>query len=189
MTDIDIDFADRTPALAGLRWVAAVQRRNAHRERHVSGVYFQDIPIDPLDGMAVWDYEDAADRGYFKIDCLNNLIYTGVRDEAHLIDLLVRDPPWDAFADRDIVAALAHIGGHHEIARMIRPRSIIDLAICIALIRPGKRHLVGCSRETIDKEVWIRTEKYYYKKAHAVAFATAIVVQLNLLVEQALMSE
>jgi hypothetical protein len=37
--------------------------------------------------------------------------------------------------------------------------------------------------QTILKEVWIKPadESYYFKKSHAVAYAQAIVVQMNLL--------
>jgi len=53
------------------------------------------------------------------------------------------------------------------------------------VIRPAKRHLLGKSWEDILKEVWTKptTDEYYFKKAHAVAYAMAIVVQMNLICE------
>jgi hypothetical protein len=56
----------------------------------------------------------------------------------------------------------------------------------LAIIRPGKKHLMGSTFEEIEKTVWKKpnTDEYYFKKAHAIAFATAIVVQLNLLCEK-----
>jgi hypothetical protein len=55
----------------------------------------------------------------------------------------------------------------------------------LAIIRPGKKHLLGKSFDEIEKTVWIKPEsgEYYFKKAHAIAFSTAIVVQLNRLCE------
>jgi hypothetical protein len=185
MTDIDIDLADRNRALSLVRHVAAAQGHDGCRARHNSGVYFQHIPVDPLDELAAWDYKVAADLGFFKIDFLHNSIYRGVRDEAHLRQLLTTPPPWEAFDEPVVVAALAHIGGHFDIVRSIRPRSVIDLAVCLSLIRPGKRYLIGRSRAMIDREIWQKSTEFYFKKAHAVAYAAAIVVQLNLLVEQA----
>jgi hypothetical protein len=183
MTDIDIDFIDPASALHGLRHVAATMHQPDGRARHISGVYFQDIPVDPLDGMAAWDFKEAAEHGYFKVDFLANKIYAGVRDEAHLDALLAAVPPWDRLNDPDIVCDLAHIGSHYDIVHSIQPTSIEDLAVCLALIRPGKRHLIGKPRKEIDREIWKKTEKFYFKKSHAISYAAAIVVQLNLLVE------
>lgn len=183
MTDIDIDVMQRAQVADGL---GAVPAALASRQPHASGLYFQDIPCDPLDGLAVWDYEQAADLGYFKIDLLPCNLYEGVRDEWHLVDLLTRDPPWHALDDPSVVNKLAHIKGHFAEVQAIRPRSIEDLAICLAIIRPGKRHLRGRSRAEIDREIWTKTdhEKYSFKRPHGIAYAAAIVVQLNLLDER-----
>lgn len=184
-TDIDIDFADRSTALSEVLHIPAVEDRNGRRQVHQSGVYFHDIPCHPLDGMAAWDYETAENYGFFKIDFLNNTIYKGVRDEGHLVQLLTTEPPWAVFMDPDIVAGLAHIGKHFDIVQQIAPTSILDLAVCIALIRPGKKYLVGKTRAEIDREIWLPTKDYYYKKSHAISFAGSIIVQLNLLIEKA----
>jgi hypothetical protein len=180
--DIDIDLADRAAALRGLDCTEGV--RNAEREKHASAVYFQNIPIHPLDGLAVWDHKEAERRGYFKLDFLSVGMYNGVRDEAHLVDLLTRPVPWEVFDDPNIVGQLAHVADHFDVVQAIRPRSIIDLAICIALIRPGKRYLTHRSRAEIDRDIWVPTTAFYYKKSHSIAYASAIVVQLNLLLEQ-----
>lgn len=183
MTDIDIDFADPAAALVGLRHVAAVLQ-NGCRSRHASGVYFQDIPVDPLDNMAVWDYKTAPEHGYFKFDFLANTIYQGVRDNAHLVALM-QEPPWEVLDDRDVVAKLAHIHDYYDIVQMIQPKSVVDLAICIALPRPGKAHLIGQPRNVIDREIWTKSDQFCFKKAHAISYALSIVVQLNLLIEKA----
>lgn len=180
--DIDIDFDDRAPALENLACIFAADK---DRRKHVSGVYFQDIPVDPFDEMAVWDHKTADQKGYFKVDLLHNHIYHGVQSEAHLVGLLTTEPPWEVFENPDIVSQLAHIGNYFDVIKSIRPRSIEDLAVCIALIRPGKKHLIGRPRSEIDQEIWIKTEKYYFKKSHSYSYAAAIVVQLNLLVEEA----
>ncbi len=185
-TDIDIDFPERDHALAKLPHVVAAMTHRGERVRHKSGVYFQAIPIDPIDGLSVLDFHEAADKGFFKIDFLQNYIYRGVRDEAHLVDLLTRETPWELFDDPDIVASLAHVRDHYATLSSIKPRSIEDLAVCLALVRPGKKHLIGRPRAVIDREIWLPCgEGYYYKRGHAIAYAASIVVQLNLLVEQA----
>jgi len=60
------------------------------------------------------------------------------------------------------------------------------LAATLAIIRPAKRHLASKDWETIMKEVWIKPTngEYYFKKAHAVSYAMACVVHMNLLCEQ-----
>lgn len=188
-TDIDIDFADRDAALQGLMHIpASMEARTGetygeHR-RHPTGAYFQNIPTDPLSTYSSLTYEEAADRGYFKIDFLNNSIYNGVRDEDHLIELLEREPPWDFFDEASIVGMLAHIHNSFGIVEQIRPRSIEDLAVILALQRPGKKALLFKPREEIDANIWTpNSDGFIFKRAHAIAYAVSIVVQLNLIVE------
>lgn len=182
-TDIDIDFMDRKQALAGLHHVAA---RLDDGRRHPSGVYFQAIPVDPLDGMAAWDAKTAEEKGYFTVDFLNNSIYRAVRNEAHLVDLLTREPPWHRFADPATAEKLAHLRNNVDVVQTINPQNIYDLAVCLALIRGSKRHLVHKPRAEIEREIWLKPTdgKMSFKRAHAVAYAASLVVQLNLLIEQ-----
>lgn len=184
-TDIDIDVADREKALAGLPCVEASKvSTNEGRQRHNTGVYFQNVPVDPIDGYCSIPFKEAAELGYFKIDVLPNTIYVGVRDEAHLIELLEREPAWELLESPEFVGLLAHIKSHFDIVETIKPRSIEDLSVVIALIRPGKRHLVGKPRHVIEADIWTKSDDYAFKKPHAVAYAASIVVQMNLLVEQ-----
>jgi hypothetical protein len=181
-TDIDLDFADRTHALAGLPHVPAMLPGN---RPHASGVYFQDIPVNPLTGMASIDHDEAAAHGYFKLDFLNNYIYEGVRDEDHLVDLINREPPWDFFMEAGIVEQLSHLGSHYGVVQQIKPKSIEDLAVVLALIRPAKKHLLFRSRAEIDAAIWAKPQDgYHFKRPHAIAYAASIVVQLNLMVEK-----
>ena len=68
----------------------------------------------------------------------------------------------------------------------MRPTSIEQLAAVLAMIRPAKRHLIGRTWQDIMTEVWKKPSdgSYYFKKAHAVAYAHAIVVHMNLLCEE-----
>ena len=51
------------------------------------------------------------------------------------------------------------------------------------MIRPAKRHLIEKQWPDIMTEVWTKPTdgSYYFKKAHAVAYAHAIVVHMNLI--------
>lgn len=187
-TDIDIDFPDRTKALSILPHIPASMLHNGSVTRHNTGVYFQNIPTDPTTNLSSIFYSAAEDLGYCKIDFINNSVYSGIRDNQHLVTLMNTEPDWGFLDDRDIVSMLAHIHSHFDIVSTIKPRSIVDLSVVLALIRPGKRHLLNRPRKEIDKEIWVPPSDggYHFKRAHAISFATSIVCQLNLLVETAL---
>jgi hypothetical protein len=67
----------------------------------------------------------------------------------------------------------------------MKPRSIEQLGAILAMIRPAKRYLIGKDWTTVMTEVWTKPEndEYYFKKAHAIAYAQAVVVQMNLICE------
>ena len=185
-TDIDIDVLDRNVVLSKLQHIPASINKNGVYTKHNSGVYVHRIPYDPVSNIASIEYKEAEERGYFKLDFLNNSLYEGVRDEAHLVSLMEQEPVWDLFQHEEVVQNLAHVSNHIEVLRVLKPQCIEELAEVLAIIRPAKRHLLNESKETIKSQVWEKPtdNSYYFKKAHAVAYAVSIVVQLNLFCEQ-----
>jgi DNA polymerase III alpha subunit len=185
MPDIDIDFADRTKALALFRHATAAIEDNGTFKKHNTGVYCTSIPYNPLTGLSTIDYKQAEARGYFKIDFLNVGVYEGVNNKEHLKKLLETEPLWDLLLEDEFTQNLFHVNGHGSILRQSKPRSIEQLAAVLAMIRPAKRYLIGKDWTTVMNEVWTKPEndEYYFKKAHAVAYAAAIVVQMNLICE------
>jgi len=137
-------------------------------------------------GMCAVPYEEAEERGYFKIDFLNVSIYKGIRDEEHLKKLMETEPLWDLLEQEEFTDLLFHVNGHSSLMKQMKPRSIEELAMCLSLIRPGKRHLQGKTWSEIGAEIWKKPTNgdYYFKKSHAVAYATAVAVQMNLICEQ-----
>jgi hypothetical protein len=95
------------------------------------------------------------------------------------------EPLWDLLLQDDFSNLLFHVNGHGSILREMAPQSIEQLAAVLGMIRPAKRHLIGKDWDTVLREVWVKPEgdEYYFKKAHAVAYAVAIVVQMNLICE------
>lgn len=186
-TDIDIDFKDRNAALALLPHIPASMINHGVVARHNTGVYFQNIPVDHSKNVATIPYEQAEDMGYFKVDFLNNTVYENVTDAAHLDKLLAMEPAWFLLEDPDVVSMLAHVHSHFDIVNIIKPQSVEDLSVVLALIRPGKRQLLYKNRADIDREVWLQPSdgSYYFKKSHSLAYALSIVVQLNQIVEKA----
>jgi hypothetical protein len=186
MPDIDIDFLDRNKILNLIDHRVAMRVDKGKKFKHNTGIYLQDIPYDPFSNLSTIDYQTAENRGYQKIDFLNVSIYEGIRDESHLQHLLDVEPLWDLLEHQDIVDKLFHINGHFNIVSKLKPKSIEQLAAVLAIIRPAKRYLIDQDWNTIMKEVWEKpTEEdlYFFKRSHAVAYAAAIAVQLNLICE------
>jgi DNA polymerase III alpha subunit len=182
MPDIDIDFADRNKLLNVIEHVPATIDGI---KKHNTGAYCHKIPVNPLTGLASIDYKSAEDRGYFKIDFLNVTIYQGIKNEEHLLQLMSQEPLWDLLEQDDFTNLLFHVNGYGSILREMKPRTVEQLAAVLAMIRPAKRSLIGKDWSTVINEVWIKpdNEDYYFKKAHAIAYAMAIVVQMNLICE------
>ena len=182
MPDIDIDFADREIILN------KIQHRVAKLDtskKHNTGVYVTECPHNPVDNLSTIDYKTAEDRGYFKLDFLNVSIYKDIKDETHLVNLMNKEPLWELLEHEDFSEKVFHLNGHSSLLKLLKPNSVQQLAATLAIIRPAKRHLANESWETIMKEVWTKPTngEYFFKKAHAVSYAMACVVHMNLLCE------
>jgi DNA polymerase III alpha subunit len=186
MPDIDIDFVDRDSALDLFKHIKASRVDEGKLVKHNTGVYFHAVPVNAVEGLCAVPYDQAEDQGYFKVDFLNVGIYKGIRNEAHLVELMNREALWDLLEDDSFNSLLFHVNGHGDILRQTKPKSIEELAAVLAMIRPAKRYLISKDWTTIMKEVWTKPENddYFFKKSHATAYAAAIVVQMNLLCEE-----
>ena len=183
MPDVDIDFHNRDGVLSLFKHTAATIVKEDIHEKHKTGIYFHDIPINPTNGNSSLDYKKAEQRGYFKIDLLNVSIYEKVKSEKDLVELMIEEPDWNILKDPKIVEKLFHLNGHFDIVKKLEPKNIEQLAAVLAIIRPAKRNLMYKDWIDILKEVWIKPKdgSYFFKKSHAIAYAHAIVVQMNLM--------
>jgi len=186
MPDIDIDFLDREQAIKLFDCVSASRLENNNLTKHNTGIYLHEVPVDPISGLCAVPYEDAEEQDFFKIDFLNVGIYKGVRNEEHLNQLMETEPLWDLLEQDEVSNLLFHVNGHGHVLRKMKPKNIEELAACLAIIRPAKKHLLGKPWTEVIRDVWTKptTDEYYFKKSHAIAYATAIVVQMNLICEQ-----
>jgi hypothetical protein len=182
MPDIDIDFADRDVILSQLKHRVA---KLDSGKKHNTGIYVTEVPHNPVDNLSTIEHKAAEQRGYFKLDFLNVSIYKDVRDNEHLEQLMNKEPQWELLEHNDFNNLVFHVAGHGNTLRAMQPKSVEQLAAVLAMIRPAKRHLIGQPWDTVMKEVWSKPEngEYYFKKAHAVSYAMAVVVHMNLLVE------
>jgi hypothetical protein len=155
--DIDIDFADRDLVLKLIRHTPARQVTQGQVRRHNSGVYVTDIPHDPINGCAAIDYEQAEQRGYFKLDFLNMSVYQLVKSPEHYQEMLAATPPWN--------------------------RLWQDTNWSISIIRPGKAHLQNQLWADVFATVWDGDDSqgYTFKKSHAVSYAALVALHMNLI--------
>ena len=183
MPDIDIDFADRNLILDKIEHRVAKLDTG---KKHNTGVYVTECPHNPIDNLSTIEHKTAEERGYFKLDFLNVSIYKDVKDETHLTQLMEREPQWQLLEHDDFNNLVFHVGGHGDILRKLQPTSVEQLAAVLAIIRPAKRHLANETWQTIFEEVWKKPTNgdYFFKKAHAFAYAMSVIVHMNLLCEQ-----
>ena len=90
-TDIDIDTGDRDKLLCLFKHNRASIKDNNGFKKHNTGVYFTDIPMNPIDNLSAIEYEEAEDRGYIKVDILNVSLYKDIKNEEHLNNLLEKN--------------------------------------------------------------------------------------------------
>ena len=182
--DIDIDFADRNHVLKVIQHVPARQKHDGTARKHNSGIYVTDIPVDPLLDCSAIDYEEAEQRGYFKIDFLNMSIYQLIRDQDHYVEMLKHEPPWHRLWQEPAWAAqLVHVGNYTSLLESMKPDSIPRMAAFISIIRPGKSHLQNRPWDEVFASVWDGDDSrgYIFKKSHAISYAALVALHMNLL--------
>lgn len=186
MPDIDIDFYDRDKILNLIKHIPASIKEKNELKKHNTGVYVQKIPKNPFLNASSIEYKEAEQRGYFKIDFLNVHLYKDVKNENHLIKLMNKEPLWELLEKDEFVDLLFQISGYGNLLRKLKPKNVEQLAAVLAIIRPAKKYLIDKSWNEILQEVWIKpsSNEYYFKKSHAISYAMAIIVQMNLICEK-----
>ena len=181
--DIDIDVQgslDRTKY--GTRAIQYIDEKQLIKP-HASGYYLDDVPVDPETEMSTLNYKEMEALGFIKVDLITNTVYDKFKTKEDVLENLNKEPEWDKLLDEDFVAKLPHLKDHVELLQELQPQSIEDLADVLALIRPGKLHLVDAyieNKERTRKKLYARPKKgYYIKKSHAVAYAHMIVCVMN----------
>jgi hypothetical protein len=98
-----------------------------------------------------------------------------------------REPEWDRLYDPEYFAKLIHVGSHYDLLLKCPEavNTIPRMAMFLALIRPGKRHLIGKTWREVAATVWEKTEDdvYFFKKSHSISYAHLVVVNMNLLTQ------
>lgn len=186
--DIDIDFQSNfDPRRLFKQAVAASMVKNNELSKHPCGHYVQAIPVDSVTGLAAIPYEEAEVLGYFKIDFLHLSLLDNFETKTQIRELLKKEPDWALLQDPTSVAKLFQIHKHEKLLSQVRPTSVQELADCIALIRPAKRHLIHeylKNKDRIRQTLYQKDDSgYYFKRSHAISYALTIVLQLHLIAQ------
>ncbi len=185
--DVDIDFKTNFDPLDYFdQAVRASRIFNDELVKHPAGAYLQNIPVDEMTGLSAIPFKDAEELEYFKIDFLHLSLLDNFTTKNQIRKLVDVEPDWGLLYSAENVQKLFQIHKHYELIFKVKPTSVQELADCIALIRPAKRHLLDAYTQEPDL---IRTElyrkpdddKYHFKKPHAIAYAVTIVLQLHLI--------
>lgn len=185
--DIDLDLPSFDPTEFFPTVTRASMVKDGELVKHPAGVYFQSIPRDKITGLAAIPYEPAEDLGFFKVDFLHLSLLDDLPlpDKASVRELIKIEPNWDLLQDEKVVEQLFQLRKHHTLLLQLNPRSVVELADCIALLRPAKRLLVDKYKQAPNRT---RVELYKmplppgcFKRGHAIAYALTIVIQLHLI--------
>jgi len=184
--DIDVDCrSDFIPTEVFASVVKASLLQDEKLKPHPCGVYFQDVPTDPLSGLSAIPYNQAEDLGCFKVDFLHVHVYDHFTSREEIKELLKHDPDWKLMEIPSVVGQLFQVSKHHELLNQLKPASILELADCLAIIRPQKRYLKDLylrNRSEARKHLYTKEpgEGYAFKKAHAICYSMVIVLQLHM---------
>ena len=159
LSDLDLDIpSDQSDNIRNGLIRSCVINNRGEIQPHPTGVYFyKSIPA--FDGLSILDYKVMEEKSYQKIDILNN---------THLVDITVDELneyitnidndeiDWEALWEFEEPYQLAKYPG---ILREFQVSSVMDIAIVMALIRPG-------ALQNYDKmKVFIHTDKILNKKS------------------------
>lgn len=102
-----------------------------------------------------------------------------------MLALLEVEPDWDLLLIPSVVHDLFQLSKHAELLAQLRPRSLLELADALAIVRPKKQYMIPFylkDREQCRKMLYAREEDDHtsFKKAHAIAYAMIVVLQLHL---------
>jgi hypothetical protein len=151
--DIDVDCKNRNDIL---QYIDHVPAKKTDGTKHATGVYVQDIEIDPLTGLAEVFYDES---DYTKIDFLNLSTLNYFSSNEEISELISKEPNWDLLKIPEVVSKLPQIHDHFDLVQTLNPKSAEDLINVLHKIREHSN--------------------YKFKVSHATAYALNIIAILN----------
>ena len=187
--DIDIDFkTDFKPNTVFKQAVPASMIKDNTLSKHPCGQYFQNIDIDNVTQLSAIPFEEAEVLGYFKIDFLHLSVLDQCTSKQQIRQLISSEPDWNLLLEPNVVDQLFQLRKHYDTLIKIKPKNVQELADTIALIRPGKRHLIPdyiANKTKIREQLYKKFDDgYAFKRSHAISYALTIVLQLHMIAQQ-----
>lgn len=182
--DIDIDLPPKFKPEEFFKVVRASIVENGELKKHNAGVYFQNMPVDTVTNLSAIPYKDAEANGFFKIDMLPLHLLDNFESKDEIRELIKIEPDWTLMEDEEVVTKLFHLSRHYETVSKMKPKSVSDLADCLAIIRPNKTHLIdkyAKNKRAVIKELYTKRDASDLRKSHAIPYALLIVLQLHLI--------
>lgn len=185
--DIDIDLQTTFDPLEVFpAAVRASMNQDGILKKHPCGAYLQQMPQDPVTGLAAIPYDKADTYDYTKIDFLHLSILDYFDSKQDIRKLLQVEPSWNLLVDDNVIKKLFHLNKWPEVLKTVEPKNIEQLGDCLALIRPGKQRLLNhyhAKPDWVKQKLYEYTndEQYTFKRSHAIAYAHVIVLQLHLI--------
>ena len=187
MSDVDIDTSPDFKPEKYFPWVRAAVVKDGKVQPHPVGVYPQAMAVDPFTGLAAIPYEEAEDLGYLKVDFLHLNIYQHFTSRQEIEELLQKQPDWTLLQMPSTWSKLFQLAKHGDLLQKVKPKNVEELADCMALIRPGKKALLGLylkEREACRRGLYAKDDEgYQFKKSHSLAYAMVVVLQLHLIAQ------
>lgn len=182
--DIDVNDTDKVRKIFKDEMTRASIVENGELKPHIVGCYFQNIPKDPITGLAAIPYEHAEEFGFMKIDILHLSLLEHFKSKREMRALLKKEPNWKLLENDDVIKKLFHLSKHGDIIKKVKPTSVLEIADILALIRPNKKHLIDKyikNKKLTREELYKKVEKSDLRKSHAIPYAILIVLQLHLI--------
>lgn len=152
---------------------------------HPCGVYPQRIAVDPVTGLAAIPFKEAEELGFLKVDFLHLSVYQHFKARSEIEELLQKEPDWSLLQVPSVQAKLFQLAKHGDLLSDLKPRSILELADIMALIRPGKKQFIGLykkEREVARRVLYAKDESgYSFKRSHSYAYSYVVWLQLHLI--------
>lgn len=192
--DIDIDVPTKVKATELFPDVVpASLNENGKLKKHNVGYYFQPIPVDEKTGLSAISYDSAEKFNFFKIDIIPLKLLDSFDSKEHLRELMHEEPTWELLEQRKIVEKLFHIHNSFDVIYRVKPKAVMELADCLALIRPNKIKLIdkyvkAKDKSEIRKALYHKEDASDLRKSHAIPYAYLIIAQLNLIEREILES-
>jgi DNA polymerase III alpha subunit len=112
-------------------------------------------------------------------------VYKHFKTRSEIEELLRKEPDWSLLLVPSNQEKLFQLKKHGDLLNDLKPRSVMEVADIMALIRPGKKQFIGLykkEREAARRILYARDESgYSFRKSHGVAYSFIIVLQLHLI--------